>query len=145
MRLKLTSVLMALLVLASAAAEERKTSSYNGLIELTRGDAGGFAVDIKITGPSFQLERGVEPPSIAIHFSQVPALGNNQVIKLKSSEASKCLKQGRCQFATSGELRIDRSTSAEVTGHYELHFKNDETITGPFKLRWASSGLLNCY
>jgi len=146
MRLKLAPQLLMMLVLSTGApGDDRKTNASNGLIEFICGPVGGLAVAMAINGPSFQLQRGTEPFLIKIDLGQELPLHDGQVIKLGSGSVSKCLKPWDCQFAASAEIRIDKfNEESNATGYYALHVKN-ETISGPFKLRWVGDRDLACY
>jgi hypothetical protein len=57
--------------------------------------------------------------------------------------ASRCKKEGNCERAQSGTITFDRyEEGSGASGHYELHFKGDETLSGTFDVKWCQERVI---
>jgi hypothetical protein len=56
--------------------------------------------------------------------------------------AGRCVNAGDCAAATSGSFTIEHLERSGGTGHYKLHFRDDTTKEGDFKLEWIEVRML---
>ena len=52
--------------------------------------------------------------------------------------ASRCAKENDCERAESAEITFDSYKEGEgARGHYELHFKGGDVVSGKFDVKWC--------
>ena len=71
-------------------------------------------------------------------------LHDGQVVNFDSRSdngyASRCAKENDCQRADSGTIEFEKfKDGSGARGRYELHFKNGETVSGPFEAQWCET------
>ena len=143
MRVTVALPIFALALVACAAAQTASPAYSTGSIQASCAPWDGAAIAMTITTKPFETKQGPEPPYLNLNIWKDLPLHDGQTIKLGSTSstgsASRCLKDGDCQMATSAEIRIDKfRPGSGATGHYELHFKNGDTVSGTFDLAWVN-------
>jgi len=81
-------------------------------------------------------------PFISIGIWRGLPVQTGQVVKFAPGSdagfASRCKKEGNCERAQSGTITFDRyEQGSGASGRYELHFKDDETLSGTFDVKWC--------
>jgi len=136
------ALLMFAFVLGASALAANPTYS-TGSIQSSCAPWDGAAIAMTIGTKQAQPQHAPEPPYLNVNIWKDLPLHTGQTIELSSSSsagsASRCLKEGQCELATSAVIRIEHfKTGSGATGHYELHFKNGETLSGSFDLTWVN-------
>jgi hypothetical protein len=84
----------------------------------------------------------VSEPFISIRIWRGLPLHDGQVVKLAegsdAGSAARCAKEGDCKLAQSATIVFDSYRGQSGTaGHYELQFKDGETLKGTFAVKWC--------
>jgi hypothetical protein len=104
------------------------------------GPADGLALQFYFTQK--RAERGqYDEPYIVISINEnLPkSAPQDYPIKLERSAvvASRCLKPGQCEAATSGNIHLERYAQGKgASGDYELHFRDGSVEKGRFDATW---------
>jgi hypothetical protein len=101
----------------------------------------GPAVEMRLTTQPAECKR-VSEPYISIAIWRGLPIHEGQVVKLGSGSdagsAARCVKEGDCKLAQSATIVFDKyQTRSDAAGHYELQFKNGETVKGTFAVKWC--------
>ena len=128
--------------LAAALAQAANPTYSTGSIQASCAPWDGAAIAMTIAARPFEPKQPVEPPYLNINIWKDLPLHDGQTVKLstgsQAGSASRCLKEGSCEAAISSEIRFDKfKPGSSATGHYELHFKNGDTLSGAFDLKWV--------
>ena len=146
---KLQSLLLLTLLIAPTCRASDAGFSY-GLIQPSCAPNDAGAVEITLSRAPISPKNAPTAPYVYINIWKDLSLHEGQVVKFDSrnggGSASRCLKEGRpCDAATSAEVHIDKiKRGTAVTGHYELRFKNGETLSGAFEGTWKVDARVLC-
>ena len=130
----------ALVAIAAIASPDGPSFSY-GTMQSSCAPWDGPALGITLTNQPAQCKRTSEP-FISIGIWRGLPVQSGQVVKFAPGSdagfASRCKKEGDCERAQSGSITFDRyEAGSGASGRYELHFKNDETLSGTFDVKWC--------
>ena len=112
------------------------------------GPTDGPAVEFYFTRNQSQAGKYVEP-FIMISINENLPSSTPQTYSIKSGEsallASRCLRPGKCDAATSGTLHLTKfSPGTGATGEYELHFQDGRIERDNFDAAWYTVKQLMC-
>ena len=112
------------------------------------GPTDGFALDFYFTSKRSSNGKYQEP-YLYIELSENLPKSAPQSYSIESGKwgvlASRCLKPGRCEAATSGSLRLVKFSHATgASGDYELHFQDGSVEKGSFDAAWDVVKNLAC-
>lgn len=141
MRTRLAPFLLILMLLASAGAEDARGNFTDGIIQPSCAPWDGPAMAITLTQSPVDPKAFPKPPYLGINIWNELPLHDGQVLKFtyssKLGSVTRCLKEASCEVATSAEVHVDSVKSGSgATGHYDIHFKNGDTVTGSFDVKW---------
>lgn len=143
MRCRTQAVLGAFIAVVGIAitATSAPTAFSHGTIQGSCAPWDGPAIGITLTSEPAQCKRTSEP-FISIGIWRGLPLQSGQVVKFAPGSdagyASRCKKEGNCERVQSGTITFDRyEAGSGASGRYELHFKGDETLSGPFEVKWC--------
>jgi hypothetical protein len=142
MRSIIASLIFTLGLFAVASAQSPKPTFSTGYIQASCAPWDGPAIAITLASRPFEPKSEPKPPSLNINIWKDLPLHDGQTLSLGSSQtgsAIRCMKEGgACEVATSAEIRIDRfKAGSGASGHYEFHFKNGDTLSGAFDVKWV--------
>ena len=148
MRCRIQAVLatfIAVVVATTSATSAPAAFSY-GTIQSSCAPWDGPAIGIRLTSEPAKCKRTSEP-FISIGIWRGLPVQSGQVVKFAPGSdagfASRCKKEGNCERAQSGTITFDRyEGDAGASGRYELHFKGDETLSGPFDVKWCKERVI---
>ena len=134
------AIFIAMVAIATSATSAPGAFPY-GIIQGSCAPWDGPAIGITLTSEPVQCKRTSEP-FISIGVWRGLPVQPGQVVKFAAGSdagfASRCKKEGDCERAESGTIKFDRyDESSGASGSYELHFKNDETLSGTFDAKWC--------
>jgi hypothetical protein len=134
------ATVIAVVAIATTAISAPGPFSY-GLIQRSCAPWDGAAIGITLTTGPAECKRTSEP-FISIGVWRGLPVKAGQVVKFAPDSdagfASRCKKEGDCVRAQSGTITFDRYEEGSVaSGHYELHFKGEETLSGTFDVKWC--------
>ena len=141
MRTRLALLLFTAALTAVAGAENGKNNFSDGIIQPSCAPWDGAAMAITLTPSPVDPKAFPKPPYVGINIWNDLPLHDGQVLKFtyssKLGSVTRCLKEANCEVATSAEVRIDSvKPGAAARGHYDIHFKNGDTFTGSFDVKW---------
>ena len=148
MRCRRQAVLAAfisLVALVTTARSAPPAFSY-GTIRPSCAPWDGAAIGITLTREPVGC-KGTSESFLSIGVWRGLPLQPGQVVKFAAGSdggfASRCRKEGECERAQSGTITFDRyEGGAGASGRYELHFKNDETLSGTFDVKWCAERVI---
>jgi hypothetical protein len=148
MRCRIQAVLatfIAVVTIVTTATSAPAAFSY-GTIQSSCAPWDGPAIGITLTNEPAQCKRTSEP-FISIGIWRGLPVQSGQVVKFAPGSdagfASRCKKEGNCERAQSGTITFDRyEEGSGASGHYELHFKGDETLSGTFAVKWCQERVI---
>lgn len=131
---------IAVVAIATTATSAPTAFSY-GTMQGSCAPWDGPAIGMTLTSEPAQCKRTSEP-FISIGIWRWLPLQSGQVVKFAPGSdagfASRCKKEGDCERAQSGTIKFERyEEGSGASGHYELHFKGDETLSGTFDVKWC--------
>jgi len=123
------------------------SSFSHGLIQSSCAPWDGPAVQITLTAETPQCDRAPSGPYISMGVWRGFPLHDGQVVTFGSGSdngfASRCAKDNDCQRAESGTIMFEKyNEDSRVLGHYELHFKGGETVSGRFDVAWCKTRVI---
>ena len=133
-------LVFALTAIAAIASPDGPSFSY-GTMQSSCAPWDGPAVEMRLTTQPAECKR-VSEPYISIAIWRGLPIHEGQVVKLGSGSdagsAARCVKEGDCKLAQSATIVFDKyQTRSDAAGHYELQFKNGETVKGTFAVKWC--------
>ena len=136
---------IAFIAIATTATSAPAAFSY-GTMQSSCAPWDGPAIGITLTSEPAQCKRTSEP-FISIGIWRGLPVQSGQVVKFAPGSdagfASRCKKEGDCERAQSGSITFDRyEKGSSASGHYELHFKSDETLSGTFEVKWCEERVI---
>jgi len=140
----LTRVLLtAIALIAIAATAETHNSKFAfGLIQRACAPWDGAAIGLTITTEVAACGKATAP-YLMVNVYDLP-LSSGKTVKLKytgdthSGQASICPRENACEPVESGEVVFDTyKEGTGATGHYELHSRKGETVSGTFDVKWC--------
>ena len=137
------ALLSSLILIAVIATGTPANSSYAyGLMQASCAPWDGPAIAITLTTEPAECKRAVSGPFLSMGVWRGLPIHAGQVVKFGAGSdagfASRCVKEGDCERAESGEITFDTyKEGTGATGHYTLHFKKGETIEGHFEAKWC--------
>ncbi len=134
------ATVVAVVAIAATATSAPAAFSY-GTIRGSCAPWDGPAIGITLTNEPAQCKTTSEP-FISIGIWRGLPVQTGQVVKFAPGSdagfASRCKKEGNCERAQSGTITFDRyEQGSGASGRYELHFKDDETLSGTFDVKWC--------
>jgi hypothetical protein len=143
MRFRIQAVLatlIAVVAIVTTAPSAPAAFSY-GTVQSSCAPWDGPAIGITLTTQPAQCKRTGEP-FISIGIWRGLPVQSGKVVKFAPGSdvgfASRCKKEGNCVRAESGTITFDRyEAGSGASGRYELHFKDDETLSGTFDVKWC--------
>ncbi len=148
MRNKVAGILMTMLALGAVATSG--TASPSGfryaLIQRSCAPWDGPAIEVTITEEQATCKRASYPSINMGVWKELP-IHAGQVVKFASISnlgfASRCVKEGDCERAESGEITFDAyKDGVSASGSYVLHFKRGETVSGRFDAKWCEMRMM---
>lgn len=120
-----------------------QTAFEYALIQASCAPWDGPAINITLTQEPPQCKRTMEPcismgvwRGLPIHPGQEVKFGSGS----DAGFASRCKKVGYCERAESGTIIFESyQEGSGASGHYELHFKGGETLSGTFDAKWCDT------
>jgi len=145
MRLIRFIFLISILVL-NAAADDNPAFSH-GTMQASCAPWDGAAVVLTFTTKPLEGKRAPDGPFLTMGVWKDLPLHSGQVVKItpgtSNGFASRCKKEGDCEAVQSAEITFDTyKEGTGATGHYELHFKNGETLIGTFDVKWIATRVI---
>jgi len=148
MRCRIGAVLatfIAVVAIATTASSAPAAFSY-GTIQSSCAPWDGPAVSITLTSEPAQCKRP-SGPFISIGIWRGLPVQSGQVVKFAPGSdagfASRCKKGSNCERAQSGTITFDRyEAGSGASGHYQLHFKGEETLSGIFDVKWCQERVI---
>ena len=143
MRLRIFVCLITLALLVAAANGAPANSKYSyGLIQRSCAPWDGPAIAITLATKPVECKRFPTSQYINMGVWRGLPIHSGQTVKFTEYSdigfASRCANQDNCERAESGEITFDTfKEGTGTTGHYELHFKNGDTVTGRFDIKWC--------
>ena len=143
MRSKLVFLIFTLAVVTIASAQTDKATYSTGYIQGSCAPWDGSAIAITLATKPFQPKDRPKTPSLNINIWKDLPLHDGQTINLTSTSgagsAIRCVTEGKaCEVATSAEIHFDKfKAGSGATGHYELQFKNGDSLSGDFAVKWV--------
>ena len=143
MRVRLVLSLITILLLVTIASGVPSDSKYSyGLIQRTCAPWDGAAIALTLATKPVECKRVPTSDYLNIGVWRGLPIHDGQTVKFTSVSddgfASRCSKANNCERAESGEITFDTfKEGASATGHYELHFKGGETLSGKFDVKWC--------
>ena len=133
-------LVFALTAIAAIASPDGPSFSY-GTMQSSCAPWDGPAVEMRLTTQPAECKR-VSEPYISIAIWRGLPIHEGQVVKLgggsDAGSAARCVKEGDCKLAQSATIVFDKyQTRSDAAGHYELQFKNGETVKGTFAVKWC--------
>jgi hypothetical protein len=131
---------VALAAIAAIASPDGPSFSY-GTMQSSCAPWDGPAVEMRLTTQPAECKR-VSEPYISIAIWRGLPIHEGQVVKLgggsDAGSAARCVKEGDCKLAQSATIVFDKyQARSDAAGHYELQFKNGETVKGTFAVKWC--------
>jgi len=129
-----------LAAIAAIASPDGPSFSY-GTIQSSCAPWDGPAVEMRLTTQPAECKR-VSEPYIAIAIWRGLPIHEGQIVKLgggsDAGSAARCAKEGDCKLAPSATIIFDKYQGhSDAAGHYELQFKDGETLKGTFAVKWC--------
>jgi hypothetical protein len=133
-------LVFALAAIAAIASPDGPSFSY-GTMQSSCAPWDGPAVEMRLTTQPAECKR-VSEPYISIAIWRGLPIHEGQVVKLgagsDAGSAARCVKEGDCKLAQSATIVFDKyQERSDAAGHYELQFKNGETVKGTFAVKWC--------
>jgi hypothetical protein len=131
---------VALVGIAAIASPDGPSFSY-GTMQSSCAPWDGPAVEMRLTTQPAECKR-VSEPYISVAIWRGLPIHEGQVVKLgagsDAGSAARCVKEGDCKLAQSATIVFDKYHGrSDAAGHYELLFKNGETVKGTFAVKWC--------
>ena len=119
-------------------------SPSRGLIQHSCAPWDGPAIAITLSQEAAQCNRAPSGPYLSMGVWRGLPLHDGQVVSFDTHSnngfASRCAKENDCQRAESGTIEFEKyKDGSGARGHYELHFKGGETVTGAFDVQWCDT------
>ncbi len=136
--------LLSLVVAAVAMSCTSETANYQyALVQDSCAPWDGGAIQVTLANQPLECDREAKGEYLMLGVWRGLPIHAGQVVKFGSREnngfASRCKKAGDCVAAESGEITFGSfGKDKGATGHYELHFRNGETVSGRFDAKWCS-------
>src|SRR5882762_5532609 len=91
--------------------------------------------------------RSRQPRKYVTEYMKRPTKSAPQNYSIRSGRsvvlASRCLRPGRCEAATSGTLHLSKFSEGKgASGEYELHFQDGSVEKGSFDATWCVARLI---
>jgi len=133
-------LVLSLAAIAASASSDGPSFSY-GTIQSSCAPWDGPAVEIRLTTQPAECKR-VSEPYISVAIWRGLPIREGQVVKLgggsDAGSAARCAKEGDCKLAQSATIVFDKyQERSDAAGHYELQFKDGETLKGTFAVKWC--------
>lgn len=141
MRTQLALTLFLLALVIPASGQNGKEAFSDGIIQPSCAPWDGAAMAITLTQAPVDSKTFPKPPYVTINIWRELPLHDGQVFKFTYSSnlgsVGRCVKEGDCQIANSAEIRLDSvKVGVGATGHYDIHFKNGDSLSGSFDVKW---------
>jgi len=129
-----------LAAIAAIASPDGASFSY-GTMQSSCAPWDGPAIEMRLTTQPAECKR-VSEPFISIRIWRGLPLHDGQIVKLgggsDAGSAARCAKEGDCKLAQSATIVFDKyQERSDAAGHYELQFKDGETLKGTFAVKWC--------
>jgi len=129
-----------LAAIAAIASPDGASFSY-GTMQSSCAPWDGPAIEMRLTTQPAECKR-VSEPFISIRIWRGLPLHDGQVVKFgggsDAGSAARCAKEGDCKLAQSATIVFDKyQERSDAAGHYELQFKDGETLKGTFAVKWC--------
>ena len=139
-RFVVVAIVTAAIVVAAVAGPSDARFAF-GLIRGSCAPWDGPAIDLRLTTEPTECKRTSEPyidigiwRGLPIHAGQEVKFGPGS----DAGFASRCTKESDCQRAESGRIEFETyERGSGARGHYELHFKDGESLKGSFDVKWC--------
>jgi len=136
--------LVALLLLQAGAQDNQSTQSkyIYATIQSSCAPWDGAAIAMTLATKPLQCKRAPEGPFLNMGVWKDLPLHSGQVVTItpgtSNGFASRCTKENECEAVQSAEITFDTYKEGQgAKGHYELHFKGGDTLTGTFDAKWC--------
>ena len=138
--------ILATLVAVAWSAVFAQSSFSHGLIQRSCAPWDGPAIDIRLTTELAQCGQVRGPyinmgvwRGLPIHRGDVVNFGPRS----NNGFGSRCSNEGNCERAESGIITFDTyQQGSGATGHYELHFRHAEVVSGTFDVKWCENRIM---
>ena len=141
----LLATFIALVAIATTATPTPADFSY-GTMQASCAPWDGPAIVLTLTNEPSECKRTTEP-FLSLGVWRGLPLQSGQTVKFGQGSdagyASRCKKENDCERAQSGSVTFDKyNETSGASGHYELHFKSGETLTGNFDVKWCQERVI---
>jgi len=140
-----TVMVLALTAIGAVARPAESSFSY-GTIRSSCAPTDAPAIAITLTAERSGCKRSAGPYAsfaiwrgLPIHAGQVVEFGPGS----NAGSAARCAKEGECKLAQSATIVFDSyEERSGAKGHYEMNFKDGETLKGSFELNWCEERVI---